>query len=114
MGILGEIFKSVLNGEGKTPPQSRPPQAGGVSFPQRQVYACKYCGTEYPSVQALTVNWCPNHPAGKNKFHHELYEGGVKQQYTCKYCGMSCRTLRDLTWNFCQRNPSGKCHEPAL
>jgi len=86
-----------------------PPQGG-----QRQVYACKYCGTEFPSVRDLTVNWCSNHPAGKNKFHHELYEGGVKQQYTCKYCGMSYRTLRDLTWNFCQRNPSGKCHEPAL
>ena len=85
-------------------------------FPQKQSYFCKYCGMEFSDIRTLTSNYCQNHPAGKNGFRHELYEGSVKQQYTCKYCGQSYRTLRDLTNNVCMRHPGGRGrkHEPAL
>jgi transposase-like protein len=116
MGILGDILNLALNGGGQTSPQRGPLQTGGAAFPQRQKYFCKYCGMEYSNVGDLTLNQCPNHPAGKRGFRHELYEGGVKQQYTCKYCGRSYRDLVNLTRNNCMRHPAGKgrCHEPAL
>jgi len=115
MGILGGIFNLLLNSGGQTSPQQGARQTGGTPFPQRQVFACKYCGMEYSSVRDLTANQCPNHPLGKRGYRHELYEGGVKQQYTCKYCGRTYRSLLDLTRNNCQRHPAGKgCHEPAL
>ena len=77
---------------------------------------CKYCGMEFSSVRNLINNYCMKHPAGKNGFHHELYEGSEKPQYTCKYCGMTFKTLRILTNNYCQRHPAGRSrsHEPAL
>jgi len=77
---------------------------------------CKYCGMAYQDVRTLTVNQCPNHPAGKHGMRHELYEGSEKKQYTCKYCGLTYRDLLTLTRNRCLRHPDGKsrCHEPAL
>ena len=115
MGILGGIVKLLLNSGGQTAPQQRTGQTTVNPFSQKQVFACKYCGMEFSSVRDLIINWCQNHPLGKQGHHHELYEGGKKQQYTCKNCGRTYRTLVDLTRNSCQRNPSGnKCHEPAL
>jgi hypothetical protein len=122
MGILGSLF-NMLTGDGGrrgSPPLDRgnsgtqvKPQTGG--FPPRQQFFCKHCGMEYSNVRDLTINQCPNHPAGQGR-RHELYEGSVKSQYTCKYCGASYRSLRDLTCNLCQRHPAGRNHrhEPAL
>jgi DNA-directed RNA polymerase subunit RPC12/RpoP len=80
-------------------------------------YYCKYCGSSFSSVSALTANTCQRHPSGAGKGKHALYEGGEKKQFTCKFCGSNFSSLSALTANTCQRHPNGSGkgrHEAAL
>lgn len=74
-------------------------------------YYCKWCGSSYPSVQALTRGYCNRN---SNSKYHELYEGSEKAKYCCKLCGSSYPSIQALTRGYCNKNPNSKYHEPAL
>ena len=80
-------------------------------------YYCKHCGQRFSSVNGLTAQTCPRHPAGCHKGRHELYEGDEKDSYTCKYCGQRYSSIAGLTAQTCPRHPNGNHkgrHSPAL
>ncbi|MCQ2790053.1 MAG: hypothetical protein MJ229_06730 [bacterium] len=80
-------------------------------------YYCECCGQKFSTVQSLTANPCPKHPAGYGKGKHILYQGTEKANYTCKFCGQQFASIRLLTNVPCPRHPNGFAkgsHSPAL
>ena len=78
-----------------------------VTMPGAEKFYCKHCGICRSSVQSLTVNMCPRHPAGPNRGRHEVYEGSEKREYTCIFCGIRRGSIAALTVNMCPRHPAG-------
>ena len=80
-------------------------------------YYCKYCGIHYQSIQELTNSSCTNHPDGRKKGMHSLYEGSEKSKYACKYCGIHYQSIQELTNSSCTNHPDGRkkgMHSPAI
>lgn len=73
-------------------------------------YYCKWCGSKYSNVTALTSGYCSKNPELKK---HALYEGSEKSHYICKCCGSKYSSLSAMTSAYCSKSPTKK-HQPAL
>jgi len=70
-------------------------------------FYCKYCGSKFASISALTGSWCSRHPDGSNKGHHAPFEGRETSQYFCEHCGSKFPSISALTGGWCSRHPDG-------